>query len=232
MSRSYALPMKTTVISLGGSIIIPEKVDIAFLREFRKLILNHVSKGHRFVIVCGGGKVCREYQAAAQQVTKVSNEDLDWIGILSTKLNAELVRSIFGDKAYDIVINNPGDRIRTNKKIILAAGYLPGSSSDKDAILMAKTFGAKEVINMSNIDQVYTSDPRKDKHAKPLSHLTWKRFLSITGDSWVPGKNVPFDPVASKLARRSGIKVIIMGKDLKNFKKCLDKKPFLGTTIT
>jgi uridylate kinase len=223
--------MKTTVISLGGSIIVPEKIDTVFLREFRALIFDHISRDHRFIIVCGGGKVCREYQSAAQHVTDISTEDLDWIGILSTKLNAELVRSIFGDKAHDIVVNNPMETIRTSKKIIVAAGYLPGSSSDKDAILIAKNFRAKEVINMSNIDRVYTKDPRHHKDAAPINRTTWKKFLAITGDSWVPGKNVPFDPVASKLAENSGIKVIIMGKDLKNFKKFLDGKKFLGTTI-
>jgi uridylate kinase len=223
--------MKTTVLSLGGSIIVPEKIDTKFLSEFKQLILAHIDKGHRFIIVCGGGKVCREYQNAAVSVSNVDNVDLDWIGILATKLNAELIRGIFSKQAFQRVLNNPQERLVTDRKIIIASGYMPGNSSDRSAVELAENFGAKRVINMSNIDMVYNKDPKHHKDAKPIKKITWTNFLKLTGEKWIPGKNVPFDPVASKIAKKLGIEVNVMGKDLKNFKKCLDGKKFVGTII-
>jgi uridylate kinase len=54
----------------------------------------------------------------------------------------------------------------------------------------------------------------------------------MVGDEWVPGKNVPFDPIASRHAAKIGLKVICAaGKNLPNLEKILNGEPFLGTTI-
>ncbi|MDP2947167.1 MAG: UMP kinase, partial [Nanoarchaeota archaeon] len=84
--------METIIISLGGSLIIPEELDIDFLREFKTLILSHVAEGKKFVIITGGGKLNKKYNEAAKRIGSPSHEDLDWIGIASLKLNAELLR--------------------------------------------------------------------------------------------------------------------------------------------
>ncbi|MBI4453022.1 UMP kinase [Candidatus Woesearchaeota archaeon] len=225
--------MKTIIISLGGSLIVPNQIDIDFLKRFRGLILQF-AKNNRIAIICGGGKTCRIYQDAAKEIASISDEDLDWIGIKATRINAELVRSILGKDASNEVINDPEDKnIRNIKnKIIIGAGYLPGHSSDMDAVLLAKNIGADEIINMTNIDYVYDKDPRKFKDAKQLKNISWKEFIKIIGDKWIPGKNTPFDPVAAKEAMKLKIKVIILnGNDLENFRRCLDGKGFRGTVI-
>ena len=166
---------KTLVMSLGGSLIAPDKIDTTFLKKFRQVILNYVKRGNRVILITGGGNTCRNYQKAATQVyLKATNEDLDWIGISSTKLNAELVRSIFGDLAYEKVLGNPARKVKTSKKVVIGAGYAPGSSSDKDAVILAKTYGAKTVINLSNITYVYDKDPSKFSDAKPQKEMRWK----------------------------------------------------------
>lgn len=222
----------TTILSLGGSLICPDKVDVEFLKSFRDMVLDYVKEGHRFIIICGGGRVCRDYQNAASGVTKVSQVDNDWVGIASTKLNAELVRAIFSEHAYESVYGNPEEKVETDKPIIIGAGYLPGHSSDMDAVLIAETFGAKQLINMSNIKKVYTDDPKKNPDAKPIDKVNWDEFLNIIGEEWVPGRNVPFDPNASKKAKELGLNVAILdGKDLDNLKQCIEEKEFTGTLI-
>ncbi|MBS3141793.1 hypothetical protein J4464_00215 [Candidatus Woesearchaeota archaeon] len=50
---------------------------------------------------------------------------------------------------------------------------------------------------------------------------------------WKAGTNVPFDPIASELAHRHGIKVMILhGRDLENVEKALQGLPFKGTLIS
>ena len=119
---------KTLILSLGGSVIVPDSVDINFLKNFKSLILSYIGLGFHFVIVCGGGKVCRDYQAAACNISPLSKVDLDWLGIAATKLNAELVRSIFGELAYEKVVNNPKKKINTDKQIIIACTFFNDSA--------------------------------------------------------------------------------------------------------
>jgi uridylate kinase len=222
------------VISLGGSIIVPKDIDEVFLKKFREMILDFTKKGNRAVIVAGGGHTCRWYNKAAEKVNKeVSHEDLDWLGIKATKLNAELVRTMFGKSAYEEVIDDPTQPIKTDKKIIIGSGWKPGCSSDKDAVLLAINFNMGTLINLSNIEFVYDKDPNKFDDAKPLEKISWDEMKSIVGDKWIPGANVPFDPEATKLAAKNGIKVIIAkGTDLNNLKKILEESDFKGTTIS
>ena len=221
---------RTAVISLGGSIIVPDAVDGVFLKKFREIILSLHSE--RFIIICGGGKVCRNYQNAARDVVGVSNEDLDWIGIAATRLNAELVRSIFGNEAHKKVIHDPHEEIDRHKRIIIGAGFQPGSSTDLRAVQLAKRFGASRVINMSNIDYVYSADPKKDPGAEKLEEISWPEFRKLVGDVWDPGLNTPFDPIASKEAEKERLQVAIIGNDIHNFERLLRSESFKGTTIS
>ena len=105
-------------------------------------------------------------------------------------------------------------------------------STDNDAVLLAERFNAPTVINLSNIAKVYTDDPRTNPEAKPIDTISWADFRAIVGDEWVPGKNVPFDPIASLHAQIAGISVICAaGRDIENLRNILDGKPFTGTTI-
>jgi len=116
--------------------------------------------------------------------------------------------------------------------VLVAAGWKPGFSSDYDAVLLAERFGSKTVVNLSNIEKVYTADPRVDPAARPLDSVSWEDFRAMVGDEWVPGKNVPFDPIASRHAHENGIKVVCAaGRDLENLRRILDGGDFVGTLI-
>jgi len=225
---------KTLIISLGGSIIIPKPdvVNIPFLKKFQCLVLDFTKAGNRVAIITGGGKINKLYNQSAKKIAKIKDIDLDWLGISFTKANAELVRSIFGSHAHPKVIVDPTEKIKTDKKIIIGCGWKPGCSSDKDAVLIAKNLKAKTIVNLTNIDYVYTADPKKDKTAKPLKDTTWKEYKNFIGGKWIPRMNTPFDPVASRLAQELGLSVAIMkGTNLPNLKKFLSGKKFKGTLI-
>ena len=224
------------ILSVGGSIIIPKTgFEIKFLKKFRALILSRVKKGEKFVLVIGGGATCRNYQQALTQIVKTSDKDLDWLGIYSTHFNAEFVRMMFGKYAAPFVVKDPTKKPITYhlSPIIIDGGWKPGCSTDKDAVLIAKNFGAKELINLSNIDFVFDKDPKKFKNAKKIEKISWHDFrTNIVGYKWVPGKNVPFDPAASALAEKLGLTVkILRGTNLVEVKKVLENKKFKGTVI-
>lgn len=217
------------VISLGGSLIIPKEIDIKFLNEFRKLILKHIAFGKKFILVVGGGFTARKYITSLKSINRASNNDLDWMGIQATKLNAKLVQLSFGKKVHGEIINDPNIKIPVKENILISGGWKPGRSTDDCAVRLAKTYGAKVIINLSNIDYVYDKDPKKHKNAKKIELISWKNFRKITGNKWVPGKNLPFDPTAAKNAEKNKVKVIIT--NFKNLKGILSNRPFKGTVI-
>ncbi len=227
--------MKKTpiIISLGGSLIVPKTgIDVSFLKKFKAFIAKRVAKGERFVLICGGGSTARQYQKAAKGVGQISREDVDWIGIHSTRLNAHLLRTIFQNLAHSTVIKNPHAPPRFRESVLIAAGWKPGWSTDYCATLLASSLGATTVLNLSDVDYVYSADPRKDPKAVPLPKLDWKKFRKMIGNRWDPGANVPFDPVAAKLAQRLDLTVkMVKGRAFGEISKALDGKAFKGTVI-
>src|SRR5271169_3182124 len=82
------------VISLGGSLIVPEKIDIPFLKEFKRIINKNKSK-YKFIIVCGGGTVARKYISALEDLG-LNEKFQDFSGISATRMNARFISYIFG----------------------------------------------------------------------------------------------------------------------------------------
>ena len=224
--------MKTTIMSLGGSMIVPDKVDVKFLKDFKRLVLDYIKKGNRMVIVCGGGSTCRKYQDAASVLADVTKEDKDWIGIMATRLNAELVRVMFKEYAYHEVIYNPHTKIKSDKRIIIGAGDKPGCTTDTDTAILAQQFKAHMIINTTNVDYVYDKDPNKFKDAKGITELSWKEYFCMFGHKHEPGRHVPFDSIASAIASKHNMKVaVVNGKSMNNLARLLDGKTFRGTLI-
>lgn len=220
------------VLSVGGSLIVPEEIDVNFLKDLKVMVEKGIKKGRKFIIITGGGKVCRKYQHAAGSVTKLRPSDVDWLGIHTTRLNAHLVKTIFIPKAVERVVKDPGERIEFDKPVLIAGGWKPGWSTDYDAVLLAKRFKAKKLINLSNIDYIYTADPRTNPDAKKIENITWKEFRKIIPKKWSPGLSSPFDPIASKEAESFGLEVaIINGKKLSELENYLDGREFVGSLI-
>jgi uridylate kinase len=222
------------VVSVGGSLIVPDQIDVTFLKNLRELVLRKVKEGLNFYIIAGGGKLARRYQDAAKDARgNLSAEDADWIGIHATRLNAHLLRTIFAEDAQDRIVKNPTRSINTKYPVIIGSGWKPGNSTDYCAVMAAKKIGAKRVVNLSNIDYVYTADPRKDPSAKKIEKASWAEFRKIIPEKWDPGLSSPFDPVAAKEAEASGIEVAIMnGANLGELENYVSGKPFIGTVVS
>lgn len=223
---------KLIVLSVGGSLVVPKQgIDVGYLKSLRSFILKQTKKGYRFIIVVGGGRTARQYQEAANALVPLADEDVDWLGIHATRLNGHLLRSVFRDIALHYVVKDPTRKIAWKQKVLIAAGWKPGWSTDYVAVKLAKQYGSKLVVNLSNIDAVYDRDPNVDPDANKFSAMTWKQFRGIVGHEWHPGANHPFDPVASRLAAQAKMQVIVTGKDFDNLNLILAGKKFEGTVI-
>jgi uridylate kinase len=226
----------TTVLSLGGSIVAPEGPDPAFLSAFLALVREHLAgaEERRLIIVVGGGGPARLWQLAYRESGGAAEDHdaQDWIGVMATRLNAQLVKALLGPLCPQDVVTDPSSLSIFMGRVLVASGWKPGFSTDYDAVLLAERFGAQRVLNLSNIAKVYTDDPRKNPDARPIDSISWADFRAIVGDEWVPGKNTPFDPIATRKAAEIGLSVICAaGRDLDNLRRILEGEAFTGTTI-
>lgn len=219
-------------MSVGGSLIVPDQIDTDFLGALKKLIEVNIDR--RFVIIAGGGRTARHYQDATNALHSINKEDLDWIGIHATRLNGHLLRTILKDEAYPVMITNPDEVLDAPKdvRVIIAAGYRPGASTDLRAIQIAERVHAQKVINLSNTDYVYTADPKTNPGATPIKEITWSEFRKLIPEEWDPGLSSPFDPIAAKEAEAKNIEVAcINGDKLNELQNYLNDSEFIGTRI-
>lgn len=226
--------MEKFVLALGGSVAFPEKINIVYIKKFYSFIKQEIKRKRKFVIVCGGGHTTRKYQNAAAKIARVTNEDKDWIGIHSTRLNAHFLRTIFRKESTPVVFDKRFKLKNFNQRpVIIGAGWTPGWSTDYVAVQIAVDFKISQVIMLGKPDYVYTADFEKHKRARPIKNISWKNYFKIVPSKRSPGSHFPVDPVAAKLAKKKNIKVIVVdGKKLNNLKKILDGKKFKGTTIS
>jgi uridylate kinase len=224
-----------TVISLGGSIVMPGDIDVDYVARLVATLRGTLNRepARRFALVVGGGAAARAYQRAARTLAPgIDHDRLDEIGIAATRINAEMVRAAFGELCPDPIFTDP-TAVSFTGHVLVGGGWKPGFSTDNVAVRLAETLGADTVINLSNIRQIYTADPNTDPEARPLDTITWDELIAIVGSEWKPGKNTPFDPVATARAARLEMTVIAAdGRDLPNFEALLEGRPFVGTTIS
>ncbi len=223
---------KVIVISLGGSQIIPDGINYSYLNDFKKIILKNL-KNYKIVIVCGGGKLAREYiQAVRKQGEGIYLQSL--AGINATRANARFLSYFFG---HDLRWGIP-QKMRTVKKYLRKRGfvicgaleYKPNQTSDSTASFIAWKLRS-EFVNLTDVFGLYTKNPKEYKDAKFISQISWKDFDDkVKKLKFKPGQHFVLDQGASKIIRRKKIKTYIL-KNPKDLDNLLNSKSFRGTTI-
>lgn len=224
---------KLIVISLGGSLIIPDKVNYAFLEKFKLVLRKHYSE-YKFVIVAGGGAIARKYINALAKEHKTKKE-ISMSGIRATRMNAIFLMQFFGKEANDALPRDMKEvkaNIHKNKVVICGAlRYADNSTSDSTAAKLAH-FLKTDFINMTNVKGLYTSNPLTNKNARFIPKDSWRSFERRAKKSlFKPGQHFVLDQNASAIIRKHKIKTYIIGANLRNLDNILKGKSFIGTLI-
>jgi uridylate kinase len=224
------------IISVSGSLIVPNGgLNIEFLTKLNHFVRKLLTqKKRQFFLVIGGGSTARHYIDAGRDVLKheLSADDLDWIGIHATRLNAHLVRTVFRDIAHPVIIDDYDIIRKPQEPVVVASGWRPGWSTDYCAILLCEDYREQTMLNMGVLSQLYDKDPNQHADAKTIDRISWTEFRKLVGESWTPGMRSPFDPIAAKKAEELGVKtIIISGKDFDNLDKYFSGGEFVGTVI-
>lgn len=228
--------MQDILMSVGGSIIYPKTgINTSFLKEFNDLIRKQIAenKNRRFFIIAGGGFISNQYKDAALKLKKnVPNEDLDWLGVRSTRLNAHLLRTIFHDIAAPAIIEHYENLHFAKSQVYICAAEYPGATTDWFLVVLAQKLELKQAFSLLNVDMIYDKDPHIHRNAKPIKEMHWRDYRRLIGDEWLSNRQLPFDPLASRLAQQIQLNVnFLSGHNLKNFSKAIVNKSFVGSVI-
>jgi len=221
------------VLSLGGSMINkPEGIDYEFLKEVTEIIKD---SNEKFGIVTGGGFVAREYAKKARE-KGASEFEADQEAIKGTWENAKYTIKALGKIAAPKVFKdfNKAKNALKKYKVVVMGGTIPGITTDSDSVLLAECIGAKKLINISNVDAIYDSDPRKNPNAKKFDNMTHEQLigLAVNSDKRTAGTNFVFDILACKLALRSNIELhFVTGKKIDEIKNAIRGKEHSGTIV-
>ena len=224
---------KVVVISLGGSLIIPDNINLKLLLDFKKILNRHKSK-YKFVVVTGGGSAARKYIRALREAGKPEYfQSLS--GISATRMNARFLTYMFGNDANEGIPHDMKEvKSLLNKNDFVFCGalrYAENETSDATSAKLAKYFKS-DFINLTLVSGLYDKNPLKHKNAEFIPKISWTDFDKIANkEKFKPGQHFVLDQKAAKIIKKYKIKTYIIGKNLENLDKLLSGKKFTGTVI-
>lgn len=224
--------MKPIVISLGGSIVSRDTLELDFIEKFSRMLGNSHSYD-KFGIVVGGGRLARTYISSLKKYN-INDNILDEIGINATRMNALAVSTFLESVNSKIptTVNDASELLAIYRHVVMG-GTEPGHTTDTVATLLAERIGAGVLINATSVDGVYTEDPRKDSGAEKYSYLSYDDAIKLAVDKSIgAGPNVFMDITALNIAKRSSLKVcVIDGTNLKEYERVMSGEDISGTVI-
>lgn len=224
--------MEKVVVSIGGSILDCE--DIAFLKNLGRT-LRHTNRKVKLYIVAGGGKFSRSYIKAGRELG-AGERYLDFMGIRATRINAMLLSAAIGKDANTSPPASYADAIREGKrsKIVVMGGTRPGRTTDGVSARLAEKIGAKRLVNASDVDGVYSKDPKRYRDAKRIARMTYDDIIKLSREAkGRAGPTVIFDVVGAKIIKRAKIPLLVLdGRDLSSLRNAILGKKFKGTIVS
>ena len=227
--------LDAVAVSLGGSFLVKENgVDAALTKEIAS-VLTRVSATRRVLAVVGGGAVARTYIQGARALG-AGETALDDLGIAVTRINARVLLAAL-PTAYPFPPRTFDEAIHASHAfpLVVMGGTHAGHTTDAVTVMLGDKARAERVVIATNVDGVYTADPKKDPAAKHLPKLTHADLLRITsgGDAKAGGAGV-IDALGAKMLARSGLEcAVVDGRDLKALEAAmLGRTDFHGSLIT
>ena len=188
--------------------------------------------GTEIGLVVGGGNIFRGMKAAERGVDRVTGDN---IGMLATVMNSlalmdalekmgmftRVMSAVKVEAFAEPYIRRRAVRhMEKGRLVIFAAGTgNPYFSTDTAASLRAMEVGAQLMIKATNVDGVYSADPKKDPKAKFYSKLSYMEVLTMelkvmdsTAISLLKENRIPVRVI--NLSAPGNLKRVVMGEDI------------------
>jgi uridylate kinase len=225
--------MESIVISIGGSVLVPGKDDADYIRSLAGL-LSEASAEYKLYVVCGGGRIARYYINLGRSLG-IGEHDLDNLGIHATRLNARLLIFALGDGTNPKPALDIDEAVEAGKthQIVVMGGTVPGHTTDAVSAMIAEKVGAQRLVNATNVNGVYDSDPKKNPEAKKIDRMSYEELQGTSPEGHdKAGPNVIFDPMGTEIISRMKIPLLVCnGRDTTALKNAILGKEFEGTFV-
>ncbi|ABD07528.1 uridylate kinase [Rhodopseudomonas palustris HaA2] len=170
--------------------------------------------GVEIAVVVGGGNIFRGVEVSARGVSRPTG---DTMGMLATVMNclalgealrrhgqpARTFSALLMPEVCDLYTRAAAQQTLAEGGIALLAGGTgnPFFTTDTTAVLRAAEIDAGAVLKATNVDGVYTADPKRDPNAKRFERLTHSEALA--------GGYKVMDATAFALARETSLPIIV-----------------------
>ena len=188
-----ALAYSRALLKLSGEALAGEKgsgLDFHVVEAFAEEIKAVHALGVHLSLVVGGGNIIRGATASREGLDRVS---ADYMGMLATVINALALQDVLEKIGVDTrvmtavrmeSVAEPYIRRRAirhlekGRVVIFAAGTgNPFFSTDTAGVLRALEIEAQVILKATNVDGVYTDDPRKNTSATFIRELTYQEAI-------------------------------------------------------
>ena len=188
-----ALAYTRALLKLSGEALGGEKgsgLDFHIVEAFAQEIKSVHALGVHLALVVGGGNIIRGTTASREGIDRVS---ADYMGMLATVINAlamqdvlekvgvntRVMTAIRMESVAEPYIRRRAIRhLEKGRVIIFAAGTgNPFFSTDTAGVLRALEIEAQVILKATNVDGVYTGDPRKDPSATFIPELSYQEAI-------------------------------------------------------
>lgn len=185
-----ALAYRSALLKVSGEALAGDKgqgLDFRVVGALADAIKDVHALGVRLALVVGGGNIIRGTTASRDGLDRVS---ADYMGMLATVINALAVQDVLEKKGVDTrvmtairmeslaepYIRRRAQRHQEKGRLVLFAGGTgnPFFSTDTAAVLRALEVEAEVILKGTNVDGIYTGDPRKDKGARFIPELSYQ----------------------------------------------------------
>lgn len=206
------------VLKIGGHLISSfNSIDHTMVMKYAELLRETYDRRSKWVIVVGGGEIARRY-VDAMRALNADEVMCDEVAIMITKANAKLFVAALGDLAEQKIPSSTEElrELVGHGRIIVMGGIQPGQSTIAVAALAASTIKADRLIVATDVEGIYTSDPKIDPSARLLKQVSIPMLKEIVAKlPQTAGKYPLIDNLAISIIERSRIPCIyVNGKSI------------------
>jgi uridylate kinase len=199
------------VVRIGGSVVAsPPTAEI--IAEYAELLERLEKQKHKLVVVVGGGSVARDFIELAQDLG-LNEAGQDEVAISVSRLFAQLFALKLGDLSSDFVPRTVDEAVKLfgRGKIVIMGGVKPGMTTDTVSAMIAEKIAADLLVKASDVDGVYTKDPKKYDDAEKIDHLSFDDLGALFElDEHRAGINQILDPTAVRVLQKCRIRMIVV----------------------
>jgi len=199
------------VIRIGGSVV-ASPFNPVLMNAYVKLLLDLKLQGHDVAAVVGGGSLSRELIKTAKSMG-LSEEAQDEAAISVSRLMAQLFMLRLGKHGTLTLPTTIEDaaKLLERGKIVVMGGLKPGMTTDAVAAMLAERVNANLLVKATNVDGIYTQDPKKHKDAKKLDRLSFNDlFKFFEKEHHEAGIHQVIDPEAVRILQKKRIKTVVV----------------------